>query len=260
MSNTDVLFSKSKSMGNKGLCEGQWEELVKKGRMYKEKDVRKIDQNHDRKEKKRTESDLTGEWMSSSRSTEQRSHCSNVSARCMIFLTIFSRSVCSSNRSFTTSSNALRNNSSSSKCIQKTQAFKLYTGLFNILNLATWGLQQATPSERSRKSRGRFWIILKILFSNISADLDLPCFSHTPCGIRRRVWRWRSIFRRMVDTFAGPVERSLMLSKLQSDWCVTVRYWGGKKELEASHQFCFVFLGHLKQHSLLSAFNAAWHK
>lgn len=44
--------------------------------------------------------------MSSSRSTEQRSHCSRVSARCMIFLTIFSRSVCSSNRSLTTSSSA----------------------------------------------------------------------------------------------------------------------------------------------------------
>lgn len=50
---------------------------------------------------------LTGEWMSSSSSTEQRSHCSRVRALCMIFLTIFSRSVCSSNRSFTTSSKAL---------------------------------------------------------------------------------------------------------------------------------------------------------
>lgn len=51
-------------------------------------------------------SSLTGESMSSSRSTEQRSHCSRVNARCMIFLTIFSRSVCSSNRSLTTSSRA----------------------------------------------------------------------------------------------------------------------------------------------------------
>lgn len=49
---------------------------------------------------------LTGESMSSRRSTEQRSHCSKVSARCMIFLTIFSRSVCSSKRSLTTSSRA----------------------------------------------------------------------------------------------------------------------------------------------------------
>lgn len=49
---------------------------------------------------------LTGESMSSRRSTEQRSHCSKVSARCMIFLTIFSRSVCSSKRSLTTSSKA----------------------------------------------------------------------------------------------------------------------------------------------------------
>lgn len=52
---------------------------------------------------------LTGESMSSSRSTEQRSHCSRVRARCMIFLTIFSRSVCSSNRSLTTSSRACVN-------------------------------------------------------------------------------------------------------------------------------------------------------
>lgn len=52
---------------------------------------------------------LTGESMSSRRSTEQRSHCSSVSARCMIFLTIFSRSVCSSNRSLTTSSKACGN-------------------------------------------------------------------------------------------------------------------------------------------------------
>lgn len=49
---------------------------------------------------------LTGESMSSRRSTEQRSHCSRVKARCMIFLTIFSKSVCSSNRSLTTSSRA----------------------------------------------------------------------------------------------------------------------------------------------------------
>lgn len=53
---------------------------------------------------------LTGESISSRRSTEQRSHCSRVSARCMIFLTIFSRSVCSSNRSLTTSSKACSSN------------------------------------------------------------------------------------------------------------------------------------------------------
>lgn len=52
------------------------------------------------------EEERTGESMSSSRSTEQRSHCSRVNARCMIFLTIFSRSVCSSNRSLTTSNRA----------------------------------------------------------------------------------------------------------------------------------------------------------
>lgn len=48
----------------------------------------------------------TGDSMSSSNWTEQRSHLSNVWARCMIFLTIFSRSVCSSNRSLTTSKSA----------------------------------------------------------------------------------------------------------------------------------------------------------
>lgn len=48
----------------------------------------------------------TGDSMSSSNWTEQRSHFSNVWARCMIFLTIFSRSVCSSNRSLTTSKSA----------------------------------------------------------------------------------------------------------------------------------------------------------
>lgn len=48
----------------------------------------------------------TGDSMSSSNWTEQRSHLSNVWARCMIFLTIFSRSVCSSNRSLTTSRRA----------------------------------------------------------------------------------------------------------------------------------------------------------
>lgn len=42
---------KSKSLGNKGLCEGP-AELDKKGGMFEEK---KIDQNHDRKEKRRTE-------------------------------------------------------------------------------------------------------------------------------------------------------------------------------------------------------------
>lgn len=48
----------------------------------------------------------TGDSMSSSSWTEQRSHLSSVWARCMIFLTIFSRSVCSSNRSLTTSKSA----------------------------------------------------------------------------------------------------------------------------------------------------------
>lgn len=48
----------------------------------------------------------TGDSMSSSNWTEQRSHFSSVWARCMIFLTIFSRSVCSSNRSLTTSRSA----------------------------------------------------------------------------------------------------------------------------------------------------------
>ncbi len=162
--------------------------------------------------------DLTGEWMSSSRSTEQRSHCSNVSARCMIFLTIFSRSVCSSNRSFTTSSRALRNNSNRSKCIQITQAFRQIIKYFKpwdqrIVNKLR--KSSNTLSETARSLEADFESVWKtVLFSNISAGLDSPCSSHTPCGIRRRVWRWRSIFHRMVDTFEAPVERNVMLSKL----------------------------------------------
>lgn len=112
-------------------------------------------------------SDLTGEWMSSSRSTEQRSHCSNVSARCMIFLTIFSRSVCSSKRSFTTSSRALRNNSSSSKCIQITQAFKQIIQYFKpwelrIVNKLT--KSSNTLSETARSLEADFESVWKTEF------------------------------------------------------------------------------------------------
>ncbi len=112
-------------------------------------------------------SDLTGEWMSSSRSTEQRSHCSNVSARCMIFLTIFSRSVCSSNRSFTTSSRALRNNSNSSKCIQITQAFKQIIQYFKpwdlrIVNKLT--KSSNTLSETARSLEADFESVWKTEF------------------------------------------------------------------------------------------------
>lgn len=49
---------------------------------------------------------LTGDSMSSRSNTKQRSHLSRVWARCIIFFTIFSRSVCSSKRSLTTSSKA----------------------------------------------------------------------------------------------------------------------------------------------------------
>lgn len=59
-----------------------------------------------RRTQSRQEKQHTGDSMSSSNWTEHRSHFSNVWARCMIFLTIFSRSVCSSNRSLTTSKRA----------------------------------------------------------------------------------------------------------------------------------------------------------
>lgn len=118
------------------------------------------------KRKGRLKSVLTGEWMSSSRSTEQRSHWSNVSARCMIFLTIFSRSVCSSNRSFTTSSRALRN-SNSSKCIQITQAFKQINKYLKPWDLRTVNKltkSSNTLSETSRSLEADFESIWKTEF------------------------------------------------------------------------------------------------
>lgn len=78
----------------------------KKGENRKQKNKNAHAQMHWHIWQDSREKNSTGDSMSSSNWTEQRSHLSSVCARCMIFLTIFSRSVCSSNRSLTTSRSA----------------------------------------------------------------------------------------------------------------------------------------------------------
>lgn len=107
--------------------------------------------------------------MSSSRSTEQRSHCSRVNARCMIFLTIFSRSVCSSNRSLTTSNSAY------------VTTIEPYRNVGYSLTL----------------------VFLKTCRSSL-----LPDSSHTLCETLKTTWHWKLICHRKVDTSAAPEQKS----------------------------------------------------
>lgn len=139
--------------------------------------------------------------MSSSRSTEQRSHCSRVNARCMIFLTIFSRSVCSSNRSLTTSNSAY------------VTTIEPYRNVGYSLTL----------------------VFLKTCRSSL-----LPDSSHTLCETLKTTWHWKLICHRKVDTSAAPEQKSKKEKKKSTPTDMQGRRKRAKNVVEEAERFDYV--------------------